>query len=96
MRALQRSHRRLQIFNWEPKNQPALDVSALATGIHVDNRKSRSLAGVRGLNGHDVLVIFSTHFQFGDRTRVLLALQFFAAFGVLVVIMHVDIAAVFL
>jgi hypothetical protein len=49
-------------FKWRLKNQPASNVSALASGVHVDDRKDRSLARVGWLNGHDVLVIFGAHF----------------------------------
>jgi hypothetical protein len=56
------------------KQQLTLDVTALAASVHIDKGESRSFAGIGRLDGHYVLIVFSADFEFGDWTRVLLAL----------------------
>src|SRR5208283_4751418 len=79
-----------------PLEQAALDVALLLPIVEVNDVEGRPLAFVTWLDSHDVLVILSSDLQLGDRAGAVVALQFFAAFGVLVIAMHFNVAPVLL
>src|SRR5579863_2709273 len=71
-----------------------LDLSALAVSAHVDQSEGGSFAAIRRLNCDDVLVILRANLQLGDRTRILVAFQFFVLRFLALV--HVNIVAMLL
>jgi len=79
----------------QPCNEGAsdLNVAHLAARVNVHQREVRSLLTFGRFDRHNMLVALGSNLQFGNRARILIALQFFVG-GVLVVVMHGDVAAV--
>src|SRR5579862_2060138 len=74
----------------EAASASLLDVATLSPGMQVDDCEIRSTARIAGFHRHDALIVLSSDFEFGDWSRVLLALEFTVIAGVFVVIAEGD------